>query len=79
MAEYEPKAKITKISATSRTSLKIKENFFTCEYSEERVIPDVEGVDIEQEREALWDAVNAEVDNQAEVIYNTFNNPDNKR
>lgn len=79
MAEYEPKAKITKISATSRTSLRIKENYFTCEYSEERVIPDIEGVNIEQEREALWDAVNAEVDNQAETIWNTFNNPDNKR
>ena len=29
MAEYESKAKITKITATSRTSLKIKDNFFT--------------------------------------------------
>ena len=73
MNDYEPKAIISKIQATSRMSLKVKDNFFTVEYSEERVIPDIEGIDIEKEKAALWDAVNAEVDNQAEVIYNTFN------
>lgn len=73
MSNYEPKAAISKISATSRASLKIKDNFFTVEYSEERVIPDLEGIDIEQEKQALWDAVNAEVDNQAEILYKTFN------
>lgn len=73
MAEYEPKAVISTIRATSRMSLKVKDNFFTVEYTEERVIPDLEDVDIEKEKSALWDAVNAEVDNQAEVIYNTFN------
>lgn len=73
MANYEPKAVISTIRATSRMSLKVKDNFFTVEYTEERVIPDLEDVDIEKEKSALWDAVNAEVDNQAEVIYNTFN------
>ena len=73
MAEYEPKARISKIQATSRMSLKVKDNYFTVEYTEERVSPDIEGVDMEQEKQALWDAVNNEVDNQAEVIYNTFN------
>ena len=29
MADYEPKAQISKITATSRMSLKVKENFFT--------------------------------------------------
>ena len=74
MADYEPKAKITKIQATSRMSLKVRDNFFTIEYSEERVIPDLEGVDINKEREALWDAVNNECDNQAEAIWDTFGN-----
>lgn len=76
MAEkkYEPKAKVSSIKATSRSSIKIKDNFFTIEYTEERVIPDLDGIDIEEERIALWDAVNNEVDNQAEIIYNTFNN-----
>lgn len=72
---YEPKAVISKIQATSRMSLKIHDNFFTIEYSEERVIPDVDGVDIDKERETLWDAVNNEVDNQAEIIHETFQNP----
>ena len=78
MEEYNSKAKISKISATSRASLSIKGNFFTVEYSEERVIPDIEGVDIEKEREALWDAVNTECDNQADVLWDTFSNNSNK-
>ena len=73
MAEYEPKARISKIQATSRMSLKVKDNYFTVEYTEERTIPDVEGVDIDRERDILWDAVNNEVDNQASLIYDTFN------
>ena len=72
MDEYQTKAVISKITATSRMSLKVKDNYFTIEYTEERTVPNVEGVNIEAERSALWDAVNAEVDNQAEVIYNTF-------
>ena len=70
--EYEPKAIISKIQATSRMSIKVRDNYFTIEYTEERIIPDVEGVDIEQERVALWDAVNNECDNQAELINDTF-------
>ena len=72
MADYEVKGRISKISATSRMSIRVKDNYFTIEYSEERSVPDTDGVDIEKEREALWDAVNNEVDSQAEVIYNTF-------
>ena len=71
-ATYTSKATITKISATSRISLKIKktDTFYTLEYSEERCLP--EGVDIEKERELLWDAVNAEVDKQAEDVKNLY-------
>ena len=72
MADYTPKAVTSTIRATSRMSLKVKDNFYTVEYTEERVIPDVEDVSIEQERVALWDAVNAEVDNQAQEIYNSI-------
>ena len=70
--KYEPKAVINKITATSRASMKVKDNFFTIEYSEERIIPDIEGVDIEQERTALWDTVNGECDKQMEIIAETF-------
>ena len=70
---YEPKAQITKIQATSRMSLRLKENYFTIEYSEERAIPDIDGVDINKEREALWNVVNGQCEDQADLIYKVFN------
>jgi hypothetical protein len=69
---YESKAIVTKINATSRIAIKIRDNFYTVEYSEERSIPDVEGIDVEQERLLLFDAVNGVVDAQAEDIIKTF-------
>lgn len=73
---YESKAKVTEITAVSRVSMKIvqggKDNFYTVEYSEKRSIPDEEGVNIEAERQLLWDDVNAVVDNQAAEIANMF-------
>ena len=70
--EYEPKGVISNIKATSRASVKVGESYFTVEYSEERVIPNIEGVDIEEERKALWDTVNAECDNQVVDIIKTY-------
>lgn len=74
MAEgnYESKAIISSIQATSRASVKIQDSYYTVEYQEERVIPDVEGVEIEEERRTLWDTVNAEVDSQIADILKTF-------
>ena len=69
---YEVKGVPTKVTATSRVAIKIKDNYYTVECSEERSIPDVEGVDIDKERQALFDDVNATVDGQIEDIYNTF-------
>lgn len=69
---YESKAKVTKITATSRMAIKIKDNYYTTEYSEERTIPDVEGIDIETERKILFDDVNTIVDSQCEEIIKTF-------
>lgn len=71
---YTSKSITTKIMATSRMSIRVKDNYFTIEYTEERSIPDKKGVDLEKEREALWDTVNTEVDNQAQSIWETFNN-----
>lgn len=70
--DYTSKAVVTKISATSTVTIKIKDNYYKVEYSEERSIPDVDGVDVEQERVLLFDAVNAVVDSQAEDIIRTF-------
>lgn len=61
---YTSKARISKISATSRASVKIRDSYFTLEYTEERIIPEIEGVDIEAERALLWQTVNDQVDNQ---------------
>ena len=68
MEKYTPKAIVTEITATSRVAIKVRDNYYTVEYSEKRAIPDVEGIDVEAERIALFDAVNGIVDAQAEDI-----------
>ena len=69
---YEVKGKTTEISATSRASIKClvngRECFYTVEHMEKRTIPDVEGVDLEEERKALWNVVNEVVDYQCKEI-----------
>lgn len=66
-------AKTTLIKAVSRCSVKIGDSFYTVEYGEERSIPDTtDGVDLEEERKALWQTCNTEVDNQIEDILITF-------
>lgn len=70
--EYESKAIITKIQATSRASVKIRDSYYTVEYTEERTIPDIEDIDIEEERALLWDTVNAECDGQIADIVEQF-------
>lgn len=72
MDEYTPKAVTTSIRFTSRASVKIGDSFYTIEACEERTIPDLEGVNIEEERSALWDTVNNEVDMQIQDIIKTF-------
>ena len=62
--------KVTSIRATSRASVKIKDSFYTVEYCEERSIDPDDNV--EEERKALWDTCNGEVDNQIEDILQSF-------
>ena len=69
---YEVKAITKTIKTTSRASVKVGESYYTVEYSEERIIPDIEGIDIEKERQFLWEDTNAECDNQIEDILKTF-------
>lgn len=70
--DYKVMAETTSIKATSRVSIKVNDTFYTLEYTEERQIPDayMPDFDIEKERKALWDTVNAEVDKQVEDVYN---------
>lgn len=58
--------KINKIQATSRISTKIKETFYTFEYTEERLLE--EGDDAERERADLWETCHKEVDKQVEDV-----------
>ena len=69
---YESKAIVNKITATSRISMKVNETFYTLEFTEERLIPAVDGIDIAEERRLLWDRVNAEVDKQAEDVQQMY-------
>lgn len=66
------KAIIKTIKATSRASVKIKDNYYTVEYSEERAIPEDMGIDIDAERAELWNTVNNECDNQIQDILESF-------
>lgn len=68
---YEVKGVPTKITATSRCAIKIKDNYYTIELSEERKLPE-EDVDIKSEYEALFNSVNDEVDRQMQEILQTF-------
>lgn len=67
MAKYVSKAKTVTIEATSRISLKINDVYATFEYTEARSIPDVDGIDIEEEKRLLWEDVIAQTDDQADA------------
>ena len=67
------KAKTTLIRFTSRASVKIKDNYYTVEATEEKMIPDLPDIDLDMEKQLLWDEVNREVDLQIEDIWNEYN------
>lgn len=54
------------IRAESGVSCEINGRWFKFMFSEERILP--EGCDIEAEKQALWDSVNAQVDAQVEAV-----------
>lgn len=64
--------KTTKISGTSRSSVKIKENFYTIEASMEKSVEDDTDINIEEEYRHLFDDLNNVVDNQCKDIIDTF-------
>lgn len=74
---YEVKGITSSIKFTSRASVCItsrggEKNFYTVEACEERLIPAVEGVDVAKEKQALWDAVNKECDDQIADILKVY-------
>lgn len=72
MPEYVSKCKTKTISATSRASVKVGDSFYTLEFTEERLVPQTANVNLEQEKELLWDEVNLQVDKQIEDVLRTF-------
>lgn len=72
MEQYVSKAIPKMIKFSSRASVKVKDNFYTIEYGEERQIDNFNDVDIEKERQLLIDVCNQQVDNQIEEIVKTF-------
>lgn len=72
MDNYTSKAIVTTIKATSRAAVKIGDNYYTVEYSEERQLPDTTDIDLPQEQDILFDSVNTVVDTQVADILKTF-------
>ena len=70
--EYISKAKTVSIQFTSRASIKIGDNYYTVEACEERAIPELPDIDINKERELLWDCVNSECDEQISDILKIY-------
>lgn len=58
--------KTTRIVATSRASVKIRDSYYTFEYTEERVVPEEFKGSLDDERDELWELCNSEVDRQIE-------------
>lgn len=56
------------IRAESGLSVEINGRWYKFAFSEERILP--EGCNIEAEKQALWESVNAEVDAQYEAVRN---------
>lgn len=74
-AEYVSQAITTTIRATSRASVKIRDSYYTLEYTEERVIPDRfdnNDIDLSAEKALLWQEVNAQVDQQIQETYDAI-------
>ncbi len=70
---YEVKGRTTKITATSRCAIKIKDNYYTLELSEERVMPEETEVNLNREYEAIFNSINNEIDNQMQDILDSIN------
>ena len=69
---YEIKGRPTKISATSRSAICIKNNYYTVEASEERSISSDSDIDMKEEFKALFDELNDVIDLQTKDIIDTF-------
>lgn len=71
--DYIQQAKTVKISATSKATVQVKNNYYSFAYSEERELPEDDSrVNLEKEKELLWETLNNEVDKQIEQIVKLY-------
>ena len=63
----------TMIRGTSRMSVKIRDNYYTVEFTEERSVPNNPNIDLEQEKQLLFDSVQDTVYSQVQEIINGLN------
>lgn len=68
----ESKAKVISIKASSSCTVKIKDNYYKIEYTEERAFPEGDDIDLDLEKQLLFDSCNNTVDTQIEDILQTF-------
>ena len=74
--EYKSMGKITKISGSSRASLKIMDSFYTFESSMEKCFdPELyDKINFEEEWKLLFEELNQKVDDQIEQVEQTYKN-----
>lgn len=58
----------TRIQATQRMAVKIRDNYYTVEFLEEREVPNNPNLDLEEEKRLLFESVKNTVYSQIEEI-----------
>ena len=73
MSDYIQQAKTIKISGTSKATVQVNNNYYSFSYGEERELPgDCSRVNLDKERELLWESLNSQVDKQVEEIVKLY-------
>ena len=67
-AKYKPQATVKEFHVTSRVSVKIREEFYTFEYSETRFIDSPEKINMDKETMSAWDFAHSQVDKQVKEV-----------
>ena len=62
------------IRADSSATVEINKKWFKVSYGETRIINNPQAVDMNEERQKIWDTVNGEVDTQIQDIMESFKN-----
>ena len=70
--EYTSQAVTHSIRFTSRMSAKIHDTYYTIEACEERWLPEHGNVDVEKEKQLLWDSVNGQCEDQIDLIFKSY-------